>query len=345
MKKNTLDNYVIKSEEQTVSFLDILIIIIKNIKTFILIPIITTFFTTVYLIFFAEPVFTSYTKITSSGGSHGTQFQGLASEFGINIPGSSSEKSWVYSDIIKSKTISKKLLDKRFDTQKYGKNKTLLQILTYGNEEPKLEIETLKIIAANKLSNKLISVSEDRKTKIFTISVNTFEAELSKNILTSLTNELDNHQSIYNKNITSKTKNFIIGRIIETKKELDQAEEGLKNFRERNRRIENSFLLQMEEQRLSREVSVLTSVFTTLKQQLETSKIEEVRDSDYIVVIDSPETPLEPSSPQKLKILLGAIIVGFLISGVLIIIIFYLDQITDNDKKRIKSLDIFKDLL
>ena len=44
----------------------------------------------------------------------------------------------------------------------------------------------------------------------------------------------------------------------------------------RNRRIENSPALQLEEQRLSREVAVLTGVFTTLKQQFETTKIEEV---------------------------------------------------------------------
>ena len=46
------------------------------------------------------------------------------------------------------------------------------------------------------------------------------------------------------------------------------AEENLKVFMARNRRIENSPALQLEEQRLSREVAVLTGVFTTLKQQL-----------------------------------------------------------------------------
>ena len=44
---------------------------------------------------------------------------------------------------------------------------------------------------------------------------------------------------------------------------------------DRNRRIENSPSLQLEQQRLGREVTVLTGVFTTLKQQLETTKIEE----------------------------------------------------------------------
>ena len=72
------------------------------------------------------------------------------------------------------------------------------------------------------------------------------------------------------------------------------AEEDLRVFMDRNRRIENSPALQLERQRLNREVSVLTGVFTTLKQQLETTKIEEVKESDYVIILDSPEIPLRP---------------------------------------------------
>ena len=40
------------------------------------------------------------------------------------------------------------------------------------------------------------------------------------------------------------------------------AEENLKVFMDRNRRIENSPALQLQQQRLAREVTVLTGVFT-----------------------------------------------------------------------------------
>ena len=57
---------------------------------------------------------------------------------------------------------------------------------------------------------------------------------------------------------------------------------------DRNRRIENSPALQLEQQRLGRG-NGLTGVFTTLKQQLETTKIEEVKESNYVIVLDPPE--------------------------------------------------------
>jgi tyrosine-protein kinase Etk/Wzc len=88
------------------------------------------------------------------------------------------------------------------------------------------------------------------------------------------------------------------------------AEEDLKVFMDRNRRIENSPALQLEQQRLGREVTVLTGVFTTLKQQLETTKIEEVKESDYVVILDAPEVPLQRSKPNKRLMVILAGILG-----------------------------------
>ena len=67
----------------------------------------------------------------------------------------------------------------------------------------------------------------------------------------------------------------------------------------RDFKIENSPSLQLVENRLAREVQVLIGVYTSLKQQLENTKIEEVKDSDYIVVIDSPLLPIIHESPRK----------------------------------------------
>ena len=124
---------------------------------------------------------------------------------------------------------------------------------------------------------------------------------------------------------------------------MEFAEESLKDFNNRNRRIENSPALQLERQRLAREVSVLISVFTTLKQQLETTKIEEVKELDYVVVLDPPEAPLFPSKPNK-KLLV--VLTGLIGLGLGIIIAFakdYSHNINNNDTEKIiqaKSLII-----
>ena len=62
-----------------------------------------------------------------------------------------------------------------------------------------------------------------------------------------------------------------------------------------------------------REVSVLTGVFTTLKQQLEMIKIEEVKDSNYIMIIDYPNKPIAPSNQQGFSLFLLLTFLGMLL--------------------------------
>ena len=70
--------------------------------------------------------------MSSSGGGKVSQAAGLAAQFGINIPTGQSEPKWVYPEIIKSRTLAKSMLNKKFDTIEFGPQKSLLQILTFG---------------------------------------------------------------------------------------------------------------------------------------------------------------------------------------------------------------------
>ena len=188
----------------------------------------------------------------------------------------------------------------------------------------------------------MINLSEDKKTGIYTVILNASEARYVRELNAALIKELDAHQREYNKTKTSNTRRFIDERIVETEKELQSAEEVLKNFMDRNRRIENSPALQLEQQRLSREVTVLTGVFTTLKQQLETSKIEEVRDLDYVIVLDPPEVPIYPIETQKIMIVFISGLFGI---GLGIFFGFTMDYMENRNKKEREKMSMLKSLI
>ena len=180
----------------------------------------------------------------------------------------------------------------------------------------------------------------------FLLKVVTFEPFFARDLSVAIIEELDNHQDRYNKNKTSKGRQFTEERIINTESELKLAEEELKIFRERNRRFENSPSLMLEQQRLLREVSVLTGVFTTLKQQLETIKIEEVKDADYVLVMDPPEAPLYPKDSNKKQTLIFSGLFGILLSLICIFLIEFIlitNQNNDQSIKELKSL-FFKNI-
>jgi len=63
---------------------------------------------------------------------------------------------------------------------------------------------------------------------------------------------------------------------------------------------------------------------------LETTKIEEVKESDYVVVLDPPEVPLQRSKPNKK---LMVILAGILGIGLGIVLAFIREYATNSSKE------------
>lgn len=322
------------NQKEMISIGDILLLLSKNVKTIIIIPVIFCSITSFYVLFISEPTFTSSAKIMSSlGGSKRSNILGIASSFGIQLPQSQTEQQWVYKEIIKSRLLGRKILKRKFNTSRYGAEKSLLHILSNDGKEELIDPDKLEMLALEDLHSQ-IKIDEDKMTGIYTVSINSFEPNFTRDLLQTIIEELDKHQADYNKNISSRTRGFIENRISETKKELEFAEDKLTSFTERNRRIENSPLLQLEQDRLLREVNVLMGVFTSLKQQLETVKIEEVKEADYVIVIDPPEIPIRRTSPKRKRSVMIAAFMGMIVGLVIPFLKEFLQNIDNQEKKK-----------
>jgi uncharacterized protein involved in exopolysaccharide biosynthesis len=322
--------------EYSMSLIDVILVIAKQIKVIIIIPLILCFSMTIYIFLFSKPVYTSISKIMSSSnsGTGMSQAAGLAAQFGVSLPTNQSETKWVYPEILKSRTLAKSVLKKKIKADGFENLISLQQILIPENFNQAIDLTTLEKIAVDKLLS-MIEISEDVKTTILTLEVNSFDPKLAQQVNKTLISELDNHQRKYNKKKTTGTKKFIEERIIDAELELKTAEDALRDFTTRNRRIENSALLLLEQQRLEREVTVLIGVYTTLKQQLETTKIEEVKESDYVVILDPPEIPLKRSKPNKKLMVLLSGIFGL---GIGLSFAFFRSiMVTPEEKKKIKE--------
>jgi uncharacterized protein involved in exopolysaccharide biosynthesis len=296
-------------EEDTISLLDILLVLAKHLKLIIITPTVFCIIAIIHVLFFTSPIYVSTATFMSSGseGDNQSQMMGLASQFGIAMPRKDSSPKWSYEEVIKSRTMAKSLLVHRFNTEEFGPQKELLQIITYGNEKPEYGINTLLIQGIESV----VGMIEVTKTaSLFELEISASEPQLAADIANTVIVELDLHQRSYNARKTTETRQFIDERLLSTKAELEKAEETLKFFRERNRSIFESPQLQLEQERLGRDVAVLIGVFTTLKQQLETAKIDEVKESDYVIILDTPNIPLYPDKPKKKLIVILAGILG-----------------------------------
>ncbi|MBA65347.1 MAG: hypothetical protein CMG55_06075 [Candidatus Marinimicrobia bacterium] len=302
-----------KKNSNVIFITEVFEIIAQDIKLIIIVPIIIIIFSIINIQFYTKPIYVSTSKIVSSGASNSgvSQAVGLAAQFGISLGGSQSGPKWIYSEMVNSRDIAKKMLARTINIEKNQKPRSLYEIILKENIN-NTDKEKLDFMAYEALMD-MIEISEDQRTGIITLNVKSYDKHLAYQLNKIIIEELDNHQREYNSSLTARGRNFIEERIIQTEKELNLAEEDLKKFRESNRRIENSPGLLLDQQRLDREVLVLTGVFTTLKQQLETTKIEQVKESDYVIIINPPNIPLYYTSPRKRQyvVLAGLYGIGF----------------------------------
>ena len=106
---------------------------------------------------------------------------------------------------------------------------------------------------------------------------------------------------------------FIEARLGEMKGELRDAENQLQRFLQQNQGFRNSSELAFTHDRLQREVAMRQQVFTSLSQWYEQAKIDEVRNTPVITVVEQPNFPVRPDRRGlALKSTLGAILGGVL---------------------------------
>jgi uncharacterized protein involved in exopolysaccharide biosynthesis len=95
--------------------------------------------------------------------------------------------------------------------------------------------------------------------------------------------------------------------------ELRGAENMLQSFLQENREYRTSPKLSFEEDRLARAVSSKQDVVNTLARSYEEARIEEVRNTPVLTVLEHPELPAVPDSRHiVVRTLLGALI-GFML--------------------------------
>jgi uncharacterized protein involved in exopolysaccharide biosynthesis len=285
----------------------------KRLKLLIGVTLSTTTLAALYVFLLAQPVYVATAKLVHTGDDNSiSNLQGLASQFGFALPlqsGSSIAFADIYPEIVKSRKLTGILLDRKFNTIKYGQNQTLLAILARQNRLKKYDADE-RFKRASKILQEDITISKARLTSIITLEVGAFEPDLSAALANAIIAESDKLQRQFKTHQVTEKRSFIEGRIKDGKVELETAQEDLREFRERNRQVQYSPALMLEEERLTTETEVQKGIFITLKQQYELTKIEEVEEGATVQVLDDPVAPYKKSSPKVFLVLFLALFIG-----------------------------------
>jgi len=293
------------------SLIELVNTILKYRRLLILTPLIVLILVVGYTFIRPRKYSTSPAFLPQSSSHQGSLTSSLAAQFGLSISTSELGQSpQFYANLITSRQILKELTRGVYSFKDGDKieQSTLSKLLRI--EEGTEELTREKAIL---ILEELISVTIERETGLVTFTVETKWPEVSAELAQNILEQVNQFNLETRQTQASAERVFIEGRLSEVEAELRASEDSLQDFLQKNRQWQGSHELEFIHDRLIREVAMRQQVFTTLNQAYEQARIDEVRDTPVITIVESPEVPVLPDRRRLLLKGILALMVGIML--------------------------------
>ncbi len=235
-----------------------------------------------------SPGYTAESKFaTQKGASGNARFAGLAAQFGVNLESSNAiESPDFYMELLTSQHLLRDAANTSYSFRDPETNRVLTGNLVqlYGIKAPSADA-ALRAAALRLRSD--ISMFPNVRSGLITLRTGApwggLAVALNQRLL-----ELVNAFNLQTRQTqASHERQFVDERLNVAQNELTAAETALKQFNQDNR-IAGSPQLQFEQQRLQRRVELRQQVYVSLAQAYEQARIDEVRNTPVITVVEPP---------------------------------------------------------
>jgi len=252
-------------------------------------------------------------------GSDTRQFSGIAAQIGLALPAAGGTQSPAYYvELLGSREILGRAADSPYFQIRDGKRTSVTLADIYGVKESDSALRQEETVRRLRTA---ITSEKSRETGIVGVSVSAPSPVLAQQLLGRLLDLLNEFNLKTRQSQAANERHFIEQRLAEVSVDLRTAENRLQDFLQRNRGgIGNTPELAFEHDRLSREVALRQQVYTSLAQSYEQARIDEVRDTPAMTIIEAPNLPVRPASRGFVRKVLLAIILGLVI-GILPIVL------------------------
>ena len=259
------------------------------------------------------------TAAFSLQGADSHRISGIAAQFGLAVsaaPGNESPE--YYMELLGSRKILMDAVATHYSYPFKGKVKSgnLISIYEIDKGDSATRYE-----AAVRALRSAISTNKSRVTGIVTVGVAAESPILAQQLLTRLIGLLNEFNLKTRQSQAANERRFVEARMAEISVNLRAAEDRLQSFLQRNRGgYSNIPELSFEHERLAREVQLRQQVYTSLAQSYEQARIDEVRDTPALTMVESPNVPVYPAPRGVVRRVFIAMILGLLIGIVPILI-------------------------
>lgn len=250
----------------------------------------------------------------SSGQGLGNM-AGLAASFGIAVPAGGGEPLEFYVDLVNSGEILRDALLSEFSfrpdpNREEIRSGALVDLLEIEGDTEKERIQN----GVDDLKER-VAASANSRSGLISLDTQAPWAELAEHLNQRILDLLSDFDRERRQATARAEREFVEERLEAAHDDLKRAEAGMASFLDRNRRPYQSPRLTMQLERQQREVLLKQQLYASLAQAFEEARIEEVRNTPVLTVVDRPQGSARGNGAALLAGLLAWVLSVVLVVG------------------------------
>jgi uncharacterized protein involved in exopolysaccharide biosynthesis len=235
--------------------------------------------------------YTASASVLPMTSRSGGNLAGLAASLGFNLSGTDLNQSpSFYADLATTPTILLPVVEHPFR----GADTTAPAITLQDAYAVKAKAPALRRELAVQALKRDLHVSLNARTGVVRLEVTLKDPLLARDVVLQILEQIGEYNLSRRQSQAGAERRFTEQRTAEARDELTQAEDRLRDFLRTNRDTRNSPDLRFEQQRLERVTALRQQIYTTLASAYEQARIEEVRDTPVLTVVEPPRAPAQP---------------------------------------------------
>lgn len=182
-----------------------------------------------------------------------------------------------------------------------------------GGQDSLARISDIEQKAIEKLNAMLFSTI-DEESGLMLISVTSQSPDLSASLAESFLTQFSKRVRAIRTKRSRERLSFVEDRLREAAQELEEAEDELANFLERNQNPTTAGL-RFQKDRFERQVRFKEELYSTLQTQVSQTRLDVQRRHPVLTVVEQPVVPLHRSSPRLSLTLIFCTVLGALVGA------------------------------
>lgn len=269
-----------------------------------------------------------------SASSPTSGVSGFAAQLGLSTAGGAAGESMeFYAMLLKSRALLLRAAESNYRVARAKGDTVSGALANFYEEIPRgtRAVGASRAAMASAILGDGIDVETDTRTGLVTLRTKAPYPELAEGVNRRLL-ELVNDFNLRRRQSQAATeRRFVEDRMQQAQAQLQAAEQDQESFLEQNRRYQESPQLSVTAQRLQRRIELRQGIYVSLAQAYEQARIQEVRDTPLITVIESPDGTAGSTAGNRIRGGIVGALLGIFLAVVIAFISHYVTRVAPSD--------------